>query len=314
MKNRLNLEGIRVLAVDDEPDILETLKEILSMCEVDGAVSYEKGRAFLEKNDYDAAVLDIMGVRGYELLELAREKGVPCVMLTAHALSPDHLVKSMEEGALAYIPKEKMMDLPKTISEVLRAGSRGAKKTGAWFARLRPFFYEKFGPDWRKHQESFVLDFETVDLILVPTDFSPYSCEAFPWAAFFAKRFDADIMILHVIPEKRSEELTRIPGNPWELILEREDRQMIQDFSACLVGDFGEELQKETRVEVGDAADRIVAVAREKEASMIVMSTHGRSGLFGSLLGGVAEKVLRQAPCPVFSTRPKEAEAAQSRP
>jgi nucleotide-binding universal stress UspA family protein/CheY-like chemotaxis protein len=311
MNEKMDLEGARILVVDDEPDVLETLDEILSMCQVDTASSYEKARELLENNDYDVAVLDIMGVRGYDLVAFCGEKGIPSLMLTAQALSPDHLVKSLEEGALAYIPKEKMADIPEYLSEILSAHRRGIKRTGAWFARLRPFFYEKFGPDWRERHESFVLEFEKVNLILVPTDFSIYSCEAFPWAAFFAKRFNAAIVILHVISEKRAEELTRIPGNPWELILEREDRQMVQDFSVCLVGDFGKGIKKETRVEVGDVADRIVAVAREIEASMIVMSTHGRSGLISSLMGGVAARVLHRAPCPVFTVKPKEVEAAQ---
>lgn len=311
MHAQMALEGTRILVVDDEPDVLETLAEILSMCQVDTASSYEKARKLLENNDYDAAVLDIMGVRGYDLVEFCAKKGIPALMLTAQALSPDHLVKSLKEGALAYIPKEKMMDIPEHLSEILNAHRRGIKRTGAWFARLRPFFYEKFGPDWRERYESFVLAYETVKLILVPTDFSPYSCEAFPWAAFFAKKFDAAVLILHVIAEKRAEELSRIPGNPWERILAREDEQMIQDFSACLVGDFGKGIQTETRVEVGDVADRIVAAAQEREASMIVMSTHGRSGLIGALMGGVTEKVLRRAPCPVFSVKPKEVHASQ---
>jgi nucleotide-binding universal stress UspA family protein/CheY-like chemotaxis protein len=304
------LEGARILVVDDEPDVLETLDEILSMCQVDTASGFEEARELLKSNDYDAAVLDIMGVRGHELAGFCGEKGIPALMLTAQALSPDHLIKSLEEGALAYIPKEKMADMPEHLSEILSAHRRGVKRTGAWFARLRPFFYEKFGPDWRERHESFVLDFEKISLILVPTDFSIYSCEAFPWAAFFAKKFNAAIVILHVIPEKKAEELSRIPGNPWEFIVESEDRQMIQDFSACLVGDFGKGIQKETRVEVGDVADRIVAVAREREVSMIVMSTHGRSGLVSSLMGGVTERVLRRAPCPIFSVKPKEMDAS----
>jgi len=309
MNEKNNLDGTRILVVDDEPDVLETLEEILGMCRVDTALTYEKALELLEKNDYDAAVLDIMGVRGYDLVEFCGKKKVPALMLTAQALSPEHLVKSLEEGALAYIPKEKMVEIPGYLAEILSAHRRGIKRTGAWFARLRPFFYEKFGPQWREQHESFVLEFEKVSLILVPTDFSPYSCEAFPWAAFFAKRFDAAVLILHVISEKSAEELNRIPGNPWELILEREDRQMIRDFSACLVGDFAKGIPLETRVEVGGVADRILAVAQEKDADMIVMCTRGGSGLLSSLMGGVAERVLRRASCPVFSVKPKEAES-----
>jgi nucleotide-binding universal stress UspA family protein len=309
MNNELNIEGARILAVDDESDVLETLAEILTTYQLDTALSYERAKELLEKNDYDAAVLDIMGVRGYDLLELCREKGIACLMLTAHAMSPDHLVKSIEEGALAFVPKERMTDLPKYISEIIIARRKGIKKSGSWFARLRPFFYERFGPDWRNQRESFVLDFETVNLILVPTDFSAYSCEAFSWAAFFARKFDASILILHVISEKRAEELTKIPGNPWEKTLEKEDKRMIQDFSACLIGDFSKGIRKETRVEVGDVADRITAIVQNDGASMIVMSTHGRSGRISALMGGVAEKVFRRAPCPLFFVKPKEFQA-----
>lgn len=312
MKSRTTLQGKRILAVDDEPDVLETLEEILSMCQVDTALTYEQARGFLETNKYDAAVLDIMGVHGYDLLEVCRERGIPCLMLTAHALSPDHLMKSLEAGALAYVPKEKMMDLPEYLLEIISAHQSGAKKTGAWFARLRPLFYEKFGTDWRERYESFVLDFETVTLVLVPTDFSLYSCEAFPWAAFFARKFNAGVVVLHVMSEKMAQDLTRVPGNPWERILEEEDRQMIQDFSACLVGDFGKEIEIETRVEVGDVTDQIVAAARESDAGMIVMSTHGRSGMINKLMGGTAERILRQAPCPVFSVKPQAVESARS--
>jgi len=62
------LKGKRVLIVDDEEDILQFLTELLDMCKIDQATTFEKAKELLEKNFYHAAVLDIMGVRGYELL------------------------------------------------------------------------------------------------------------------------------------------------------------------------------------------------------------------------------------------------------
>ncbi|PIP47092.1 MAG: response regulator, partial [Deltaproteobacteria bacterium CG23_combo_of_CG06-09_8_20_14_all_51_20] len=53
----------------------------------------------LKKNDFDMAILDIMGVDGYKLLNIAKQKNITVVMLTAHALNPDNLVKSIKEGA-----------------------------------------------------------------------------------------------------------------------------------------------------------------------------------------------------------------------
>lgn len=306
MADQIIIDGKRVLVVDDEPDVVKTLEDLLSMCQVDTAFSHKQATKLLDIHNYDAAILDIMGVNGYDLLEICRERRIPALMLTAHALSPDHLIKSIEAGALAYVPKDKINDIPEYVAEILNAHRRGGKKLGAWFAKLRPLFYEKFGADWRERSDSFALEFENVSLLLVPTDFSFYSCEAFPWAAFFAKKFNATVLVLHVISERRAEDLVRIPGNPWERILEKEDKKMIQDFSACLVGDFGKDIQVETHVAVGNVSERILTIAQEKDASMILMSTHGRSGILNKLIGGVAEKVLHQAPCPVFSVKPSQ--------
>ena len=308
------LNGKKVLIVDDEADVLESLEEILSQCEVVSASDFDTAQKLLDESRYDVAILDIMGVRGYELLEIAREKNIPALMLTAHALSPDNLVKSVRDGAHAFVPKEKMTEIDTYVAEILSAAGKGrdAEKQGAWFARLRPYFYKKFGYDWREKYEDFYLDIESINLIVVPTDFSPYSCEAFVWAAFLAKEFRSRILVLHVITEKDAENITKVPGNPWETVLEKEDEQMIEDFSACLIGDFHKSMDKETLVEVGSPHEKIVEVAEKKNASMIVMSTHGRGGLSRVLMGNVAEKVVRNAPCPVFTVRPKSMETTLS--
>ncbi len=149
------LKDKRILIVDDEPDILETLEELLDMCLVDKAPDFETAKKFLDKYPYDAAILDIMGVRGYDLLQLANEKGIPAIMLTAHALSPDNLVKSIKEGARAYVPKDKISDIAVYLAEMLNAQNRGIKKYRGWFKRLKPFFDKKFGPDWQEKDKDF---------------------------------------------------------------------------------------------------------------------------------------------------------------
>jgi DNA-binding response OmpR family regulator len=63
------------------------------MCEIDCARNFETAEKLLNEKSYDAAILDIMGVKGYDLLEMANVKDLPVLMLTAHAFSPDHLVK-----------------------------------------------------------------------------------------------------------------------------------------------------------------------------------------------------------------------------
>ncbi|MBW1778291.1 MAG: response regulator [Deltaproteobacteria bacterium] len=159
MEDARILKGKRILVVDDEPDILETLIDLLDMCIVETAQDFETGEKNLRRGAYDAVILDIMGVDGYKLLEVANEMDIPAIMLTAHALSPDNLVKSIKEGAFAYLPKDKMVDITDYLADLFNARQKG-KKDGAWFARLRPLFDEKFGPGWRKTDEAFWKDFD----------------------------------------------------------------------------------------------------------------------------------------------------------
>jgi DNA-binding NtrC family response regulator len=144
------LKGKKVLVVDDEPDILAVLEEILDMCDMDQATTFEGARDLIEKNRYDAAILDIMGVYGYDLLELTTKKDIPTLMLTAHALTPEHFVRSISKGAMAYVPKDKISEVDTYLSDILEAHEKGLKKFGRWFARLEPFFEEKFGYYWKE--------------------------------------------------------------------------------------------------------------------------------------------------------------------
>ena len=81
------LEGINILAVDDEEDVLETIQDMLEMSTVDVALDYQAASEKINRNRYDLCILDIMGVNGLTLLEEAVEKKLPTVMLTAHSLN-----------------------------------------------------------------------------------------------------------------------------------------------------------------------------------------------------------------------------------
>jgi len=159
------LEGKRILIVDDEPDVLETLLELLDMCNIDTAPDFETAEKFLNKNSYDIAIFDIMGVRGYDLLEIANKRGIPALMFTAHALNPDAFVKSMKGGAKAYIPKEKMSEIASFVADLLRAQAEGIEHPRNWFDRLESFFDKQFGSDWldkytEAHKKYDWLDFD----------------------------------------------------------------------------------------------------------------------------------------------------------
>jgi len=143
------LEGKRILIVDDEPDVRETLLDLLDMCNIDAAPDFETAKKFLNKNSYDIAIFDIMGVRGYDLLEIANKRGIPALMFTAHALNPDAFVKSMKGGAKAYIPKEKMSEIASYVADLLKTQADGIERPRNWFDRLESFFKKQFGNDWR---------------------------------------------------------------------------------------------------------------------------------------------------------------------
>ena len=154
------LKGKKILAVDDEPDILDTLEETLDQCDVETATSYESAKELLETKDYDAAVLDIMGVRGFDLLEIVLQKKIPAIMLTAHGLNPDNLVGSIKLGAKSYIPKDKMYEIGDYLVEIFQAKEKGIEKSGNWFARLSSFFDERFGHGWKNKDKKFWNEFD----------------------------------------------------------------------------------------------------------------------------------------------------------
>ena len=150
------LNNKRVLAVDDEPDVLETLKEQLE--EFDGlifdtATNYETGYQLIRSWTYDLVILDIMGVRGFDLLNAAVHLGFPTVMLTAHAFSVETIKQSIEMGARAYLPKEKMSELIPFLEDVLTLDHQVVWRRV--FDRLGSFFNASFGPEWQKGEKAF---------------------------------------------------------------------------------------------------------------------------------------------------------------
>ena len=149
------LDGKRILLVDDEPDVLDTLEDLLPMCETAKANSFEEAKNFLETRYFDIAILDIMGVEGYKVLEIANQKDVTAVMLTAHALSPDNIVKSYKEGAASYLPKEEMVNISSFLNDILDAKEKGKNPWIRWYDRMGSFFENKFGPQWKDDEKEF---------------------------------------------------------------------------------------------------------------------------------------------------------------
>jgi DNA-binding NtrC family response regulator len=150
------LDGKRILVVDDEPDILIVLEDLLSMCDVVTASTFQEAKDLLESQGFDIAILDIMGVDGYGLLEIANKKNIPVVMLTAHAFTPDNLVKSIKEGAASYIPKEELTNITTFLNDVLEAKKKGENTWGPWQERLPTSYFERrWGAAWQDTDQEF---------------------------------------------------------------------------------------------------------------------------------------------------------------
>jgi len=154
------LKGKDILAVDDEPDVLEILDEELAEYGVrlDTASSYEEASHKIMSYTYDLVVLDIMGVRGFDLLEMAVAKKFPVVMLTAHAVSPESLKKSIELGARAYLLKDQLPTVAAFVEDVLELSYRFGWRRS--LEKLGGYFGKRFGPDWRKTEQQFWEQFE----------------------------------------------------------------------------------------------------------------------------------------------------------
>lgn len=125
------------------------------MCDVQKASSFEEAKKLLETKAFDIAVLDIMGVDGYKLLEISKKRNLIAVMLTAHALSPDNIVKSFKGGAASYLPKEEMIHVADFLEELLEAKEKGKNFWWRWLDRWSSYYENKFGPDWQKKDKEF---------------------------------------------------------------------------------------------------------------------------------------------------------------
>ena len=141
--------------------------------------------------------------------------------------------------------------------------------------------------------------------ILVPTDFSAHSKDAQVWGAELAQRYDASITLVHVyqpisyaLPEGYV-----MPSANLLADLEVSLGRALDDAKKQLESSPG--LRVDTSLIQGVPFAEIVRFAREGAYDLIVLSTHGRTGLRHALLGSVAEKVVRKAPCPVLTVRPR---------
>ncbi len=150
----------RILAVDDETDVLDTIKDLLEEADVDIATDYETASEKIFTVKYDLAILDIMGVNGMKLLEECVQRGIPAVMLTANSLNPESLMESIKKGAISYLPKEHLSELDTMINDLLAARNEGKPTWKMLFEKLGKHFNRRFGGNWKDADKKFWNDFE----------------------------------------------------------------------------------------------------------------------------------------------------------
>ncbi len=150
------LDGKTILIVDDEPDVLTVLEEEIvgacPDCTLEKAGTYEDATALLMLNAYDVVILDIMGVRGFDLLETAVKRGFKVAMLTAHALSPEALKRSIQMKARAYLPKDKLGQIVPFLEDLLQYDYEPGWKH--LFEKLQKYFTEQFEAGWEKDPDA----------------------------------------------------------------------------------------------------------------------------------------------------------------
>jgi nucleotide-binding universal stress UspA family protein len=145
-----------------------------------------------------------------------------------------------------------------------------------------------------------------IQRILVPIDFSDCSKKALQYALPLAKEHQAALTLLYVVaPAYGTDEYGGIDSAQLEARMKDGGEK---ELATLAVDEVSSEISADTLVRVGSPAREIVALAGSLPADLIIISTHGRTGLKHVLLGSVAEHVVQRAPCPVLVVRERERE------
>ena len=136
-----------------------------------------------------------------------------------------------------------------------------------------------------------------IQKILAPTDFSELSGYGVRYALDLARTWNSSVTLLNIADPT---ELSKYHAHSLEDLVKKHE-QMMEDFLNQTGADVTPPLNLTIRVELGSPASTILEAAQKERSDLIVMSTHGRTGLAHMLMGSVTEKVIRLAPCPVFS-------------
>jgi len=148
--------------------------------------------------------------------------------------------------------------------------------------------------------------------ILVPVDFSDFSTKALDYALAFADQFNARIVLLHVVEPAVYPESYMLVASALDDLNNDLLRGAKQKLGALSKERIGNQVPSESLVRTGRAYSGITAAAQELDVDLIILATHGYTGLKHVLLGSTAERVVRHAPCPVLTVRDPEHEFVET--
>lgn len=143
----------------------------------------------------------------------------------------------------------------------------------------------------------------TVRRILVPTDFSSSARAGLEYAAAFARAFDAEVLVLHVVEAERAEPERKPESKPLRASAGTDRRHAEVDVDAIVERLRAKGVTVRHRLVEGEPLSQIVKSASEEQADLIIMGAHGREGSPRTWLGSTIERVMRRAPCPVLAVR-----------
>jgi nucleotide-binding universal stress UspA family protein len=143
-----------------------------------------------------------------------------------------------------------------------------------------------------------------IQRILAPTDLSELSKQGLQTALGLAETFGAKLLLLHVVEPPPYQVEGLLPSQLGTTLLDDLERQASKELAQMLSDKHGSQVEVMQRVVVGIPYRKIVEVAEEEKSDLIVMTTHGRTGLSHLVMGSVAEKIVRTASCPVLTLRP----------
>lgn len=156
-----NPETKRILAVDDEPDIIEVIQEQLEDHRVVPATNFDTAHKLIITEQFDLAILDIMGVNGFALLDTCCVRKLPAAMLTAHALNIASINLAMKLGAVSFLPKDELVSINQYVAEIFECLAKGKTHWAKLFQKLEPVFRERLGVEWKHlEKQSYPLTFE----------------------------------------------------------------------------------------------------------------------------------------------------------